>query len=347
MSENLDQIYFFQNKTFTRKEDEYQNTRKNIEKDDLLWQKLNGIIREISAKEKEENQSLLIDLETGRLDSNQYHETYGKNNKHYSKEVKEGIEETLREYTEKWYNSINQKEELENYIKNILKGEKAELFILINLYKFLKEDFIIVRSSYYDDVDNGVDTIILDKQSGNIVCALDESSSFSINFDEKKKKILEKNLKGGARLQYGLQLEKQNNKTIIKGTPVKNIPLFYLPIDINEIEENLKLDEFKLDEITDVDRKTFYFLMTNIIIQAEDFETLSASKDIHFPQELVNKTKNFIGRIKKLYPNISFKDSPKNSLQKGPLSPVFYTSKNQIPLSEIDKYRVKNTSDEK
>ncbi|MGC9031686.1 MAG: hypothetical protein ACP5H7_02930, partial [Minisyncoccia bacterium] len=104
------------------------------------------------------------------------------------------------------------------YILEILKT------LLFN--KYLNNDFIVVRSSNYDDYINKIDNIILNKKTGEIVCAFDEVASMSGEaFERKKKQVLDLNKQGGVFLKYGFSLKE--NK-IEKGS-FENLTCFYLP----------------------------------------------------------------------------------------------------------------------
>lgn len=51
----------------------------------------------------------------------------------------------------------------------------AEIATTLLFDKVLNKDFIIVRASTYDDYENGADHLIIDKQSGAVICGLDEA----------------------------------------------------------------------------------------------------------------------------------------------------------------------------
>jgi hypothetical protein len=72
-------------------------------------------------------------------------------------------------------------------------GERFEVLKTIVFYKFLNEKFIIVRTSSYDDVQNHVDNLIVEKETGNIVCAFYEVSAISgPEFIKKQERFLKK-----------------------------------------------------------------------------------------------------------------------------------------------------------
>lgn len=122
-------------------------------------------------------------------------------------------------------------------------GEKLEVLKTIIFYKFLGKQFIICRSSRFDDIENGIDNLILEKKTGNLVCALDEVEFPKI--EEKKAAVLKKNQKGGGRLKYGLSIEEGR----IKLTERKNLPIFYLFLPENQIKKGIEeLDEDLLEK---------------------------------------------------------------------------------------------------
>ncbi len=77
------------------------------------------------------------------------------------------------------------------------------------LHQNLGKDFIVARTSEYDDARYKVDNIILDKKTGHVVCAFDEVATNSgERFEDKKNKILERNWqRGGTDLKYGISFE--------------------------------------------------------------------------------------------------------------------------------------------
>lgn len=109
---------------------------------------------------------------------------------------------------------------------NSADGELAEMFITICLNKYLSEDFVTVRTSVYDDIANGVDRLILDKNSDKVICGIDDLIANPLRFQEKMNHVANKNKKGGAYIKYGLRFEKNGS---IKKTKLENVPVLCLP----------------------------------------------------------------------------------------------------------------------
>ncbi|MFH1780715.1 MAG: hypothetical protein ABH841_01825 [Candidatus Nealsonbacteria bacterium] len=56
------------------------------------------------------------------------------------------------------------------------------------------KNFMVVRTSEYDDARYGVDTALIHRKTGQIVCGFDEVAAMTgARFEEKKSKVLERN----------------------------------------------------------------------------------------------------------------------------------------------------------
>ncbi len=142
----------------------------------------------------------------------------------------------------------------------------TEMALTITLHKFLKNDFIVARASRYDDYNNGVDQVIVDKKTGDVICGFDEV--FTSGFDgggekkvEKMKKIKEK---GGAEIKYGATLE---NDQLVR-SHIKNVPAFYLALSKDELKELLEVLANKNTVITEVEINIFNKLLDSLETQA-------------------------------------------------------------------------------
>jgi hypothetical protein len=112
------------------------------------------------------------------------------------------------------------------------KSGMLEQAMLVLLHKFLKEDFLVVRTAAYDDYKAGVDNLIIDKETGDVICAFDEVHDNKSGADTKKKfdKIKKISERGGANVHYGLTVEASR----IKQTDISNVPVFALSLESAE-----------------------------------------------------------------------------------------------------------------
>ncbi|MFA6146397.1 MAG: hypothetical protein WC697_03685 [Patescibacteria group bacterium] len=197
--------------------------------------------------------------------------------------------------------------------KNKRDGEKLEMFKTAIFNKFLKDKFIVVRSSQKDDVDNGVDNVIIEKETGNIVSAFDEVTTFNYDdnqndprYEKKANNVIGKN-KNGVSIEYGFSVDKNKKIQLIKD--IKNIPIFYLALPQKKLEEGIM--NFKPDSISKCEENFFNFFIGNIIIQ---MKSLESRKDINL--ECQNKLKLFkeslVGLLKEPLKTILEKEFSRN-----------------------------------
>lgn len=87
-------------------------------------------------------------------------------------------------------------------------GEQLEMLKTVIFHKFLGKDFHTLRTSTYDDYRNGVDNLIIEKETGNIVGAFDEvlDSPIGERSEEKKEKIFKRNRDKGGLIRYAFKV---------------------------------------------------------------------------------------------------------------------------------------------
>jgi hypothetical protein len=169
------------------------------------------------------------------------------------------------------FRDVYKYEELENDLRKIKEikgdkeenlltdGERFEVLKTIVFHKFLNEKFIIVRASFYDDIFNHVDNLIIEKETGNIVCAFDEVSTISgPEFIKKQERFLKNNINGG-KIKYGFLSTKEG----LKKGKIENIPIFYLALPPENINEGIR-NLISLEEISDYEKKLWAYFLTTI-----------------------------------------------------------------------------------
>jgi hypothetical protein len=147
-------------------------------------------------------------------------------------------------------------------------GEKFEKMKTIVFHKFLSEQFVVCRTSSFDDIENKIDNIILERESGNLVCAMDEVMDESgERFVSKRDKIREKNLKGGAMLKYSL---KMSGRRVEKTLRTKKLPLFHLALSKEKVLEWLKAPGSDIETISANEEEIFAFFLEGLSKQADE-----------------------------------------------------------------------------
>jgi len=227
----------FEQPQFFEKEEtpEAQPEQKEARKEGL--EGLRDYIGEMSLELKKEG--VPVD-ERARIDINKFSSVYSKqsieSDKAWIKDLKDRWERSaIAESRWSWAFSK------EKALRDVPLGDVFEMLTTSILHKNLGKDFIVTRTSEYDDARNKVDNLILERETGNIVCAFDEIGAASgERFEEKKNKVLDRNWqRGGADLKYGISLEKKTEKMELKKGAVYQIPLFYLAMSKEEIKKAL------------------------------------------------------------------------------------------------------------
>ena len=151
-------------------------------------------------------------------------------------------------------------------------GEQLEILKTALFNKFLGKKALIVRTSLYDDVTNHVDNLMIDKETGKTLCAFDEvGTNIGPIFTEKMVKVLKINTEErGAKLKYGLKLEKEiNNENKIKLGAREHLPIFYLALPPLQIKEAIKNAEPSLEKFSDYEKKVFEYFYFSLISQVK------------------------------------------------------------------------------
>jgi hypothetical protein len=148
--------------------------------------------------------------------------------------------QTEDEIIEKWHEN-----------KSHEKNTQMEMAITILLSQKLGEEFLVVRTSSYDDYKNGVDNLILDRITGEVIGAFDEvhEGGDGSRTETKKEKVQKIANNGGARIRYGIKL--QDGKLV--RVKLDGVPVFYLGLHTSALTELIKglgeNDQEKTDEI--------------------------------------------------------------------------------------------------
>jgi hypothetical protein len=173
-----------------------------------------------------------------------------------------------------------EKEIVAQYEKDRKKNKPAllESATTILFYKILKDRFLVVKSSEWDDFENAADNIIIDKATGEIVGMFDEvdekvTGEVKDRGEKKDKqvKIIEKALKGGSNIKYGLTFETNaaGEKKLIKKS-FANIPIFYLSLELENLGELVESVGGKLsDKVSDKGLRFFDDFINSLEGQAE------------------------------------------------------------------------------
>ena len=206
----------------------------------------------------------------------------------------EKIEKDKR-YTRKRDMEWGETEDVDKYREEKAKREpeQFEMAKTIVFNKAIGKDYLVTRSSRYDDYANGVDNVIVDKVSGNAVCAFDEVRSWTADSEklaEKEEKIVQAAYKEkGNELKYGITIE--NNQAVKK--PMENIPLFYLGINAKDCKKLIK-NISSTEEMSQAEKDFFVGAVKSLEKQAEFLQKLS------IPEKTKESIKRFQASLEKI-----------------------------------------------
>ncbi len=173
-------------------------------------------------------------------------------------------------------------------------SNQAEMAITALLHKMLKERFLVVRASIFDDYKHGMDNLILDRETGAVICAFDEvirNESDAGKTPVKLEKIKKAALKGGNEAKYGIALEGDE----LVRSRLRNVPVFYLSLesrDLNALTNDLS-GNFD-SGATNLEQMLFTHLVASIKEQKTILEGLP------LPQVMKNKLVAFEDSLKVL-----------------------------------------------
>jgi hypothetical protein len=111
--------------------------------------------------------------------------------------------------------------------KELSLPNQLEMAMTILLHKAFGDKYIVVRASKFDDYFNGIDNVLVNKETGDVICAFDEvrTNDRSPREYEKKERSRKKAEHGGATLKYGFRT--QGDQTITKQS-IHSIPIYCL-----------------------------------------------------------------------------------------------------------------------
>ena len=165
----------------------------------------------------------------------------------------------------KWYGDLSESELHEKHKES--DGEKLEMLSTALLQKNMGDNFIVTRASEHDDIHNGIDNVLLDRRTGNVVCAFDEVGDVrGDRYAKKVNDVMDKNIhQSGVSLKYGLGIKHDNEEVVIERREVRNIPIFYLALDERLIAKGLK-EILPSSKQSDFEKQLFKYFASGISI---------------------------------------------------------------------------------
>lgn len=242
---------------------------------------------ESTAGELRENEGVPVDA-LGRIDMEAFQNIYPDLRKD---------KELVEMWEEEWYPGLTHEAREEERMRS--DGEKLEMLKSAVFHKNLGSQFIVTRASRYDDIKNKIDNILLERKTGNLVCAFDEvgDTSGSI-YEEKKNKIFERNTKEhGASLKYGISFEEVSGRQELRLGAVDHVPIFYIALPKTHIERGVN-QFIPRQAPSDFERKLFEYIVATLYAQIQGLELLDFRMDDKVKARVAT-FHSFLDRLKK------------------------------------------------
>lgn len=216
-------------------------------------EKIKQILRNLAEKLRREG--ILVD-DSCRIDMKKFKKYFGE------EEVKRDLERVIStmEKFEKGIDNFPPGEKLKE-LNSRQRGELLEMVKTIVFNEFWGESFIVVRSSFYDDYSNGVDNLLVDRKTGNVICAFDEVVGTRGEAYKGKLNKLQEINRAGAKFKYGFTINPETGKIIYK--EISDVPFLCIALDQKTLMEVTK--EFRKEEL----KKLFLFFLLSFKIQIE------------------------------------------------------------------------------
>ncbi|MFP4514497.1 MAG: hypothetical protein ACLFNO_00635 [Parcubacteria group bacterium] len=179
--------------------------------------------------------------------------------------------EFVKEREDTWSKEMGKSKETWLKDKELNKSSLAETAITLLLDKALKDNFLVCKSSKYDDYKHGVDNIILDKETGNIVCGFDDvlGHSGDDGGEKKKDKIRKIMEKGGVSLKQGLSFKEDGSLQVKE---LHNLPALYLGISKEDLESLLEGLNTDSKEMNEIEKNLIFKFIKSMDEQLESFK---------------------------------------------------------------------------
>lgn len=197
-----------------------------------------------------------------RIDMSGHSNIYNSKKIEKDKEYVEGMKKNFKARMEGELNERKKEREIKGKEKNaMLEAIKTALF-----NKYLGEQFIVVRTSERDDYHKGVDNLIIERKTGNIVSAFDEARETSL--EDKRDEIRRKNVvEGGAKVEYGIKID-EDSKKIVPFGKIHSLPIFYLSLSDQDIEDGI--NNFSINSESELEKRLMREFLNEIDIQIRD-----------------------------------------------------------------------------
>lgn len=181
-------------------------------------------------------------------------------------------------------------------------SELLEQLITALLYKrFFNEAYVVVRASAFDDAHHKADVLMIDWNTGEIICAFDVTMTRESGQRQKQDILHDVNERGGTKLKYGLATPEEsteNNSTPVKAS-VSGVPVFMLSMPTKGeegIEQTLAYFQ-NSNELTEEERRA----ASRLVLNQAYYSARSIALSDLYPDRVRAKAQKFVDAVDKTY----------------------------------------------
>ncbi len=238
-----------------------------------------------------------------------YSDAMIKNDKHLTNEQKKAFYYTYEPAIQEKYNETDQNK----LVKIIAAAESEKMrdgvisedLLLIVMNKISGDRYITVKASDYDDFNNGVDMLLIDTETHNIICTFDATvSDVNTRMNHKMSRAKKKLDHGkGLHTKYSISFTKNNDGiSEIKLGQNDNIPPLFLDLNKNDLMKMMLIMDFKIDSpLSNVEICAIHNLLDKLDNQIIELQE-RAGKNLSYKSSL-----DFINHVRENLKDISIK----------------------------------------
>ncbi len=163
----------------------------------------------------------------------------------------------------------NQKEKMRD-------GNISEDLLFLMMNKVAGDRYITLKTSEYDDFENGVDMVLVDTQTDAVICTFDATvSDVKSRMHHKIDRAKDRIKKGkGLRMKYGVSFDEDQK---MKLGAIKNIPPLFLDLSKTDLKRILRVMDFRIDsELSDIEIQVASNLLDKMDDQVDMLDAVSA-----------------------------------------------------------------------
>lgn len=178
--------------------------------------------------------------------------------------------------------------------KEIIFGEQMEKFVAALFHKFFNDEYVVVRTSRFDDIFGGNDMVIMHRKTGKIIGTYDAvvGDNKSQRLQQKETKTFVKNIRRDGKLVYGIgvgdKIGIDGAREIIKQQR-NDVPVLYLDLSKQELAAYLSGADLSSPRISKMEEKIMRNFLKSIGEQLDQVEDMGSLQKGSFTEPMARE----------------------------------------------------------